>query len=46
MFIGARQGVAIRTSAAVARVTAQGGRAQGVVLENGEELRPARWHSI
>jgi phytoene dehydrogenase-like protein len=32
------KGVEIRTSAAVARVTVRGGRAQGVVLETGEEI--------
>jgi len=34
-------GAAIRTNAAVARVTVRGGRAQGVVLENGEEIEAA-----
>lgn len=32
-------GATIRTGAAVARIAVQGGRAAGVVLENGEELR-------
>jgi len=32
------KGVEIRTNAAVAKVTVRGGRAQGVVLESGEEI--------
>jgi phytoene dehydrogenase-like protein len=35
------KGVEIRTSAAVAKVTVRGGRAQGVVLESGEEIEAA-----
>ncbi len=34
-----RLGVTVRTSAPVARVLTRGGRAVGVVLENGEEIR-------